>query len=289
MCPCLAGAVLAVLLGSGVFLLWVAPGFLVGGASSAPWDCVSLFCWWGRVCPCWWSFRCSLGLCVPVLLVGPRVSLLVEPQVLLGTVCPCVVGGAESVPVGGASGAPWDCVSLFCWWGRECPCWWSLRCSLGLCVPVLLVGPCVPLSVEPQVLLGTVGPCFLLVELQVLLGTVCPLFCCILIELQVIVGDRVSLCVVGRGSRVSLLFPPTGCSRADTLLNVHFVLFFTVFPASRQCCPGGGGGAGTTVSSSDVFCLCPFALVFTVFFALSHFFLCTICIFHWFLQCFQAS
>ena len=52
---------------------------------------------------------------------------------------------------------------------------------------------------------------------------------------------------------------------------------------------GGGGGAGTTVSSSDVFCLCPFALVFTVFFALSHFFLCTICIFHWFLQCFQAS
>ena len=67
------------------------------------------------------------------------------------------------------------------------------------------------------------------------------------------------------------LFPPTGCSRADTLLIVHFVLFFTVFSASRQCCPGGGGGrAGTTVSSSDVFCLCPFALVFTVFFALSH-------------------
>ena len=69
-----------------------------------------------------------------------------------------------------------------------------------------------------------------------------------------------------------------GCSRADTLLNVHFVLCFTVFSASRQCCPGGGrggggGGAGTTVSSSDVFCLCPFALVFTVFFPLSHFFL----------------
>ena len=65
-----------------------------------------------------------------------------------------------------------------------------------------------------------------------------------------------------------LLFPPTG----SALLNVHFVLFFTVFSASRQCCPGGrgGGGAGTTVSSSDVFCLCPFALVFTVFFALSH-------------------
>ena len=53
---------------------------------------------------------------------------------------------------------------------------------------------------------------------------------------------------------------------------MHFVLFFTVFPASRQCCPGGEGGAGTTVSSSDVFCLCPFALFFSVFFALSHFY-----------------
>ena len=37
-----------------------------------------------------------------------------------------------------------------------------------------------------------------------------------------------------------LLFPPTGCSRAHTLLNVHFALFFTVFSASLQCCPGGG-------------------------------------------------
>ena len=72
---------------------------------------------------------------------------------------------------------------------------------------------------------------------------------------------------------------------------MHFVLCFTVFSASRQCCPGGGrrGGAGTTVSSSDVFCLYPFALVFTVFFPLSHFFFCTICVFPWFLQCFQAS
>ena len=56
-----------------------------------------------------------------------------------------------------------------------------------------------------------------------------------------------------------------------------FCTVFTVFPASRQCCPGGGrGGAGTTVSSSDVFCLCPFALVtgfYNVFCALSHFFL----------------
>ena len=33
---------------------------------------------------------------------------------------------------------------------------------------------------------------------------------------------------------------------------------------------GGEGGAGTTVSSNDALCLCPFALVFTVFFALSH-------------------
>ena len=36
-------------------------------------------------------------------------------------------------------------------------------------------------------------------------------------------------------------------TRTHTLLNVHFVLFFTVFSASVQCCPGGGGeGAGTT-------------------------------------------
>ena len=35
-------------------------------------------------------------------------------------------------------------------------------------------------------------------------------------------------------------------TRTHTLLNVHFVLFFTVFSASLQCCPGGGGGAGTT-------------------------------------------
>ena len=37
-------------------------------------------------------------------------------------------------------------------------------------------------------------------------------------------------------------FPPTECSRAHTLLNVHSVLFFTVFSASLQCCPGGGRG-----------------------------------------------
>ena len=37
-----------------------------------------------------------------------------------------------------------------------------------------------------------------------------------------------------------LLFPPTGCSRADTLRNVHFVLVFTVFCTSLQGSPGGG-------------------------------------------------
>ena len=63
------------------------------------------------------------------------------------------------------------------------------------------------------------------------------------------------------------LFPPTGCSRADTLLNVHFLLFLQCFLLLDNAALGG---AGTTVSSSDVFCLCPFALVFTVFFALSH-------------------
>ena len=69
---------------------------------------------------------------------------------------------------------------------------------------------------------------------------------------------------------------------------MHFVLVFTVFCASLQGSPGGRG-AGTSFSSSDVFCLCPFALVFTVFFAHSHFFFRTMCIFPWFLQCFLAS
>ena len=36
------------------------------------------------------------------------------------------------------------------------------------------------------------------------------------------------------------LFPPTGYSRADTLMNVHFVLVFTVLSASLQGSPGGG-------------------------------------------------
>lgn len=76
-------------------------------------------------------------------------------------------GRAECVPA-------WLVPFWLCCWGQVCSC-----CGLPL---------------------GS-----LLVELQVLLGTVCPLFCCVLIKLQVIVGDRVSLCVVGRGSRVSLL------------------------------------------------------------------------------------
>ena len=45
------------------------------------------------------------------------------------------------------------------------------------------------------------------------------------------------------------MFPPTGCSRARTLLNVHFVLFFTVFSASLQCCPGGAGATDVTDGS----------------------------------------
>jgi hypothetical protein len=65
----------------------------------------------------------------------------------------------------------------------------------------------------------------------------------------------------------SLLFPPTGCSRADTLLIVHFVLFFTVFSASRQCCPGGGGGG-----QEQLF----LRVMFSAFVHL-----------HWFLQCFS--
>ena len=62
-------------------------------------------------------------------------------------------------------------------------------------------------------------------------------------------------------------FPPTGCSRADTLLNVHFVLFFTVFSASRQCCPGGGGGGQEQ------------RFLRVMFSAFVHL--------HWFLQCFS--
>ena len=64
-----------------------------------------------------------------------------------------------------------------------------------------------------------------------------------------------------------LLFPPTGCSRADTLLIVHFVLFFTVFSASRQCCPGGGRGG-----QEQLF----LRVMFSAFVHL-----------HWFLQCFS--
>ena len=64
-----------------------------------------------------------------------------------------------------------------------------------------------------------------------------------------------------------MLFPPTGCSRADTLLNVHFVLFFTGFPASRQCCPGGGRGG-----QEQLF----LRVMFSAFVHL-----------HWFLQCFS--
>ena len=65
-----------------------------------------------------------------------------------------------------------------------------------------------------------------------------------------------------------LLIPPTGCSRADTLLNVHFVLFFTVFSASRQCCPGGGRGGG----QEQLF----LRMMLSAFVHL-----------HWFLQCFS--
>ena len=83
-----------------------------------------------------------------------------------------------------------------------------------------------------------------------------------------------------------LLFPPTGCSRADTLLNVHFVLFFTVFSASRQCCPGGQEQLFLRVMFSAFVHLHWFLQCFSRFRTL---FFCTICVFPWFLQCFQAS
>ena len=83
-----------------------------------------------------------------------------------------------------------------------------------------------------------------------------------------------------------LLFPPTECSRADTLLNVHFVLFFTVFSASRQCCPGGQEQLFLRVMFSAFVHLHWFLQCFSRFRTL---FFCTICVFPWFLQCFQAS
>ena len=62
-------------------------------------------------------------------------------------------------------------------------------------------------------------------------------------------------------------------TRRHTAECAFCTVFYSVFCFSTMLPWGGrGGGAGTTVSSSDVFCLCPFALVFTVFFPLSHFF-----------------
>ena len=89
------------------------------------------------------------------------------------------------------------------------------------------------------------------------------------------------------------LFPPTGCSRADTLLNVHFVLFFTMFSASRQCCPGGrGGGGGGRNNCFFEWCFLPLSICtgfYSVFRAFALLFFCTICVFLRFLQRFQAS
>ena len=88
-----------------------------------------------------------------------------------------------------------------------------------------------------------------------------------------------------------LVVPSDGVfTRRHTAECAFCTVFYSVFSFSTML-PWGGRGAGTTVSSSDVFCLCPFALVFTLFFALPHFFcfFCTICVFPWFLQCFQAS
>ena len=56
-------------------------------------------------------------------------------------------------------------------------------------------------------------------------------------------------------------------TRRHTAECAFCTVFYSVFCFSTML---PWGGAGTTVSSSDVFCLCPFALVFTVFFALSH-------------------
>ena len=66
-----------------------------------------------------------------------------------------------------------------------------------------------------------------------------------------------------------LVVPSDGVfTRRHTAECAFCTVFYSVFSFSTML-PWGGRGAGTTVSSSDVFCLCPFALVFTVFFALS--------------------
>ena len=60
------------------------------------------------------------------------------------------------------------------------------------------------------------------------------------------------------------MYPPTGCSRADTLLNVHFVLFYNVFYFSAML-PWGGGQEQRFLR-----------VMFSAFVHL-----------HWFLQCFS--
>ena len=84
-----------------------------------------------------------------------------------------------------------------------------------------------------------------------------------------------------------LFLPPTGCSRADTLLNMHFVLVFTVFCASLQGSSGGGGQDQRLIP-----------VTFSAFVHLHWFLQCfwrwrlfcfgSMCVFPWFLLCFQA-
>ena len=65
---------------------------------------------------------------------------------------------------------------------------------------------------------------------------------------------------------VLVVVPSDGVfTRRHTADCAFCTVFYSVFCFSTML----PWGAGTTVSSSDVFCLCPFALVFTVFFALS--------------------
>ena len=67
------------------------------------------------------------------------------------------------------------------------------------------------------------------------------------------------------------LHPSDGVfTRRHTAECAFCIVFYSVFCFSTMLPWGGEGGAGTTVSSNDVFCLCPFARVLTVFFALSH-------------------
>ena len=115
-------------------------------------------------------------------------------------------------------------------------------------VVVVLVAVVVVVVVGCLFVCGLLFVCFF-----VLFCCIC--FVCFVLFVCFLVGWFVVCC---------LLCPPTGCSRADTLLNVHFLLFFySVFCFSTML-PWGG--------QEQLF----LRVMFSAFVHL-----------HWFLQCFS--